>query len=189
MLCQQEFLDKRTFPDIILVQDPPSSVMGGKNIFSGYRIVRAPGRGQGLGKVAIAFRASLRCRGLRPFGPRVALLELAGTDGPIILISAYIRYSSGEGLGDLEAALRWAKGRCPRVLLGLDGNGHSPWWGPATVTTNPVGAMLEDFIVDHDLEVLNDCHSSPSFVSDMGDRTWIDITLATRSLALSVFNW
>ena len=49
--------------------------------------------------------------------------------------------------------------------------------------------MLEDFIVDHDLEVLNDCHSSPSFVSDMGDRTWIDITLATRSLALSVFNW
>ena len=189
MLCQQEFIEQRTFPDIILVQDPPSSVMGGKNIFSGYRIVRAPGRGQGLGKVAIAFRASLRCRGLRPFGPRVALLELAGTDGPIILISAYIRYSSGEGLGDLEAALRWAKGRCPRVLLGLDGNGHSPWWGPATVTTNPVGAMLEDFIVDHDLEVLNDCHSSPSFVSDMGDRTWIDITLATRSLALSVFNW
>ena len=189
MLCQQEFLDQRTFPDIILVQDPPSSVMGGKNIFSGYRIVRAPGRGQGLGKVAIAFRASLRCRGLRPFGPRVALLELAGTDGPIILISAYIRHSSGEGLGDLEAALRWAKGRCPRVLLGLDGNGHSPWWGPATVTTNPVGAMLEDFIVDHDLEVLNDCHSSPSFVSDMGDRTWIDITLATRSLSLSVFNW
>ena len=105
MLCQQEFLDQRTFPDIILVQDPPSSVMGGKNIFSGYRIVRAPGRGQGLGKVAIAFRASLCCRGLRPFGPRVALLELAGTDGPIILISAYIWYSSGEGLGDLEAAL------------------------------------------------------------------------------------
>ena len=49
--------------------------------------------------------------------------------------------------------------------------------------------MLEDFIVDHDLEVLNDCHSSPSFVSDVGDRTWIDITLATRSLALSLFNW
>ena len=139
--------------------------------------------------MAIPFRASLCCRGLRPFGPRVVLLELAGTDGPIILISAYIWYSSGEGLGDLEAALRWAKGRCPRVLLGLDGNGHSPWWGPAIVTTNPVGTMLEDFIVDHDLEVLNDCHSSPSFVSDMGDRTWIDITLATRILALSVFNW
>ena len=189
MLCQQEFLDHRTSPDVILVQDPPSSVMGGKNIFSGYRIVRAPGRGQGLGKVAIAFCSSLRCRGLRPFGPRVVLVELAGTAGPIILISAYIRYSTGDGLGDLEAALRWAQGRCPRVLLGLDGNGHSPWWGPATVITTPVGAMLEDFIVDHDLEVLNDCHSAPSFVSDMGARTWIDITLATRSLALSLFTW
>ena len=140
MLCQQEFLDHRTSPDVILVQDPPSSVMGGKNIFSGYRIVRALGRGQGLGKVAIAFRSSLRCQGLRPFGPRVVLVELAGIAGPIILISAYIRYSTGDGLGDLEAALCWAQGRCPRVLLGLDGNGHSPWWGPATVITTPVGA-------------------------------------------------
>ena len=49
--------------------------------------------------------------------------------------------------------------------------------------------MLEDFIVDHDLEVLNDCHSSPSFVSNMGDKTWIDITLAPWSTALSVFDW
>ena len=138
--------------------------------------------------MTIAFCASLHCRGLRPFGPRVVQVELAGTDSPIILISAYIRYSFSEGLGDLEAALRWAKDRCPRVLLGLDGNGHSPWWGPSTMATNLVGAMQEDFIVDHHLEILNDCQSSPSFVSDMGDRTWIDITLATQSLALSLFN-
>ena len=135
------------------------------------------------------FRNSLRVRGLWPFGPCGVLAELAGTEGPLIVISAYIRYSLGEGLADLEAALRWAKGRCQRVLLGLDGNGHNPWWGPPTVTTNPVGAMLEDFIVDHVLEVLNDCHSPPSFVSDMGDKTWIDITLATRSTALSVYDW
>ena len=100
-----------------------------------------------------------------------------------------IQHTHTHRLGDLEAALRWAQGRCPRVLLGLDRNGHSPWWGPATVITTPVGAMIEDFIVDHDLEVLNDCHSAPSFVSDMGARTWIDITLATRSLALSLFTW
>ena len=110
MLCQQEFLEHRTSPDIILVQDPPSFVMGGKNIFRGYQLVKALGQGQGLGKVAIAFRTSLRCQGLRPFGPRVVLVEVVGTNGPIILISAYIRYSSGEGLEDLEAALRWAKG-------------------------------------------------------------------------------
>ena len=109
----------------------------------------------------------------------MVLAEIAGTDGPIILISAYIQYSSCRGLEDLEDALHWAKGRCPRVLLGLDGYGHSPWWGPSTVATNPIGAMLKDFIVDHDLEVLNDCHNSPSFVSDMSDQTWIDITLAT----------
>ena len=113
VLCQQEFLEKGASPDIILVQDPPTSVLGGKNIFQGYRIVKAPGRGQGLGQVAIVFRNSLRVRGLRPFGSRVVLAELAGVEGPIIVILAYIRYSSGEGLVDLEAALRWAKSRYP----------------------------------------------------------------------------
>ena len=66
-----------------------------------------------MGQVAIVFRNSLRVRGLRPFGSRVVLAELAGVEGPIIVILAYIRYSSGEGLVDLEAALRWAKGRYP----------------------------------------------------------------------------
>ena len=57
------------------------------------------------------------------------------------------------------------------------------------MVTNQVGSMLEDFIVAHDLEILNDSHSVPSFVFDMGDKTWINITLATRSIALSLFDW
>ena len=140
LLCHKEFIDSGHRPDVILVQDPPSSVMGGKNIFQGYRLVRASARGSMLGQVAILLRDSLRFRGLRPFGPRVVLVEIASEVGPIIVLSAYIRHSSGEGLTELEEALRWAKGRCPRVILGCDGNGHSSWWGPRFVTTNSVGA-------------------------------------------------
>ena len=189
MLCHREFMDKGHTPDVILIQDPPPSVMVGKNIFSGYKIARAPGRGQGLGLAAIVVRDSLRFKGLRPFGPRVVAIEIAGTDGPIIMLSAYIRYGTGAGLDDLEAAVRWAKGRCPRVVLGMDGNGHSPWWGPPTTVTNPVGAMLENFILAMDLDVVNEGDSSASFVSDIGARTWIDITLATPSIAYSLLNW
>ena len=189
ILCSQELLDRRMSPDVVLIQDPPSSVMRGKNIFRGYRAICAPGRGEGLGQVAILIKNSLKFRRLRPFGPRVVAVEVISTDGPFIVLSAYLRHSSGEGLGDLEAAIRWAKGRCPRVLLGLDANGHSPWWGPSSVRTNPVGAMLEELIVTLDLEVLNDRTAPASFVSDMGDHTWIDVTLASRSLAASIVNW
>ena len=104
-------------------------------------------------------------------------------------LSAYIRHSTGEGLDDLDRAIRWAKGTSPRVLVGMNGNGHSPWWGPQNTVTNPVGEMIEDMVLDLDLEIVNLPNSPPTFVSDMGHRTWIDLTLGTRSGALSVLDW
>ena len=189
ILCNQELIDRGKSPDIVLIQDPPHSVVMGMNIFQGYRAVCAPGRGDGVGQVAILIKNFLQFKRLRPFGPRVLALEVAGTNGPIIVISAYIRHSSGEGLDDLEVAVRWAKGRCPRVLLGLDADGHSPWWGPPSVRTNPVGGMLEELIVKLDLEILNKCTAPATFVSDTGNHSWIDITLASRSLAASIVEW
>ena len=170
ILCSQELFERGDTPDVILVQDPPRSVMVGKNIFKGYRVVRASGNGEGLGQVAVLLRDSLRFRRVQPFGPRVVGVEVLNSDGPVLVISAYVRHSSGEGLADLETAIRWAKQRCPRVVIGLDANGHSPWWGPSTVSTNPVGAMLQELILDQDLEILNDCNGPPTFVSDTGHR-------------------
>ena len=67
------------------------------------------------------------------------------------------------------------------MIVGMDGNGHSPWWGPATTTTNPVGELIENLILDLDLEIINHTNCPPTFVSDMGHTTWIDLTLGTRS--------
>ena len=136
VLCQQELLDRNLAPDVILIQDPPSLALEGRNVFKGYRLICAPRQGAVLGQVALAIRDSVQFRQLRPFGSRVALLEIATIDGPLIFISAYIQHTSGEGLDALVAACRWAKGRCPRVILGLDSNGHSPLWGPPSVQRN-----------------------------------------------------
>ena len=116
-------------------------------------------------------------------------LELLGFDGPIVALSAYIRHTTREGLEDLDRAIRWVKGQSPRVLVGLDGNGHSPWWGPETTPTNPVGALIENLILELDLDIVNCPDCPPTFVSDMGHHTWIDLTLGTRSGALSVLDW
>ena len=58
--------------------------------------------------------------------------------------------------------------------------------GSNFVATNPVRVLIEDLIVIHDLEMVNVRHSPPILTSDIGDSTWIDVTLATRGLALSI---
>ena len=166
ILCQQELLDRNVRPDIILVQDPPFSVRMGKNVFRGYKLIRPVSHGRW-----------------------VVGVEIVGSDGPLVVMSAYLRHSTGEGLDDLDRAIRWAKGRSPRVLVGMDGNGHSPWWGPPCTRTNPVGELIEDLILALDLEVVNRPDCPPTFVSDMGHKTWIDLTLGTRSGAFSVLDW
>ena len=189
ILCQQELLDRNLAPDVILIQDPPSSARGGRNVFQGYRLVRAPSQGAILGQAAVAIRDTIRFRQLRPFGPRVVLVEIESASGPLIFVSAYIRHTSGEGLEELARACCWAKGRCPRVILGLDGNGHSPLWGPPEVRQNQVGSRLEEFIASSDLDILNDPGEPATFVSDVGDRTWIDLTLSTPCISFSVSDW
>ena len=189
ILCQRELIEAQYTPDVVIIQDPPSSVHGGKNVFAGYRLVRAPNFGPDPGLVAVALHESVRFKTLRPFGHRVVLVEVANFAGPILIVSAYIRHTTGEGLAELEAACRWAKGRCPQVLVGMDGNGHSPWWGPPSTVQNQVGAQLEDFIVTLDFDILNDCMGPATFVSDVGNRTWIDLTLATPSAAASITDW
>ena len=151
--------------------------------------MRAPSHGAILGQVAVAIRDTIRFRQLRPFWPRVVLVEVESTSGSLILMPAYIRHTSGEGLEELARACRWAKGRCPRVLLGLDGNGHSPLWGLQEVRQNQVGSRLEEFIATSDLDILNDPGGPATFVSDKGDRTWIDLTLSTPCISFSVSDW
>ena len=187
ILCQQEMLDREVRPDVILIQDPPFSVCMGKNVFRGYRLLRPVDHGHC--HVAILIRDCLRFRSVRSFGRRALGIELLGCGGPVMAICAYIRHSTGEGLSDLDKAIRWAKGRSPRVIAGLDGNGHSPWWGPPSTITNPVGQMIENLILELDLEIVNRPDSPPTFIGDMGHRTWIDLTLGTRSRALSILDW
>ena len=187
ILCQQELADRDLRPDVILVQDPPSSVCVGKNVFRGYRAIRPASHGPCHALILI--RDCLRFRAARPFGRRVVGIELLGREGPVLALSAYIRHTTGDGLEALDRAIRWAKSRSPRVIVGMDGNGHSPWWGPATTTTNPVGELIENLILDLDLEIINHTDCPPTFVSDMGHTTWIDLTLGTRSGALSVLDW
>ena len=104
-------------------------------------------------------------------------------------LSAYIHHTIGEGLQNLDRAIHWVKGRSPRVIVGMDDNGHNPWWGLATILTNPIGELIKNVIMELGLEIVNHFDWPPTFVSYIGHNTWIDLILDTRSRALLVLDW
>ena len=93
------------------------------------------------------------------------------------------------GLDDLAVLSQVLKARTPYVFIGADINGHSPTWGPLETTPNAQGIMVEDFILEAELEVLNSPNSVATFMTSTGRETWIDVSLATRPLASLVADW
>ena len=188
-LLHQELIDLGCKEDVLLIQDPPHSVAMGRTGIPGFRPTIAPGSESLSPLAAVLVRDTLQHRSARPFGPRVAAIELTGLQGSTVVISAYIRHTSGEGLEDLRRAVCWALGRSPRLVIGMDANGHSPLWGPEDIPSNAVGRTLEEMILDFNLDVANNPDAPPTFVSDRRARSWIDVTLATRSTALGISDW
>ena len=159
----------------------------GKNVFQGSRLIRLVCHGPCY--MVVLVHDNLCVRSSWPFGWRVVRIEIVGSDGSLMVMSTYLHPSTGEGLADLDYTIRWAKGRSPRLLVGMDGDTHSPWWGPPSTHTNPVGDMIEDLILALHMEVVNHSDCPPTFVSDMGHTTWIDLTLGTQSRAFFVLKW
>ena len=84
-----------------------------------------------------------------------------------------------------------ARVHTPLILIGADCNGHSSWCPPPPpeTITNAVGAQVEDFLLQERLSVANRWPYPPTFISEMGFQTWIDITVTSSTLAPSVTDW
>ena len=90
--------------------------------------------------------------------------------------------------GWLFWALR-AVGRNSCKCLGMDGNGHSPVWGPATESPNPQGILLENLLAREDLVCLNSSESPPTYTGDNNICSWIDVTAASMDLIEHIWKW
>ena len=77
----------------------------------------------------------------------------------------------------------------PFRLVGLDSNGHSPLWGPDEVELDKIGELTEDVLGEGDLIVVNHCDSPPTFYGDRGQRSWIDIIVASPALVAHIVDW
>ena len=165
----------------LLLQDIPHSLMVGSDLYFGYR--RFLSHSSDTLTTAILLRRDLQGRVLECPSDRVTGVVVRTSLGELGLLTGYIQPHTGRGLSDLQAALAVVRRQTPRFLLGLDGNGHSPMWGPVGTSRNRQGSLLEDFFVLERLQILNSPSSPPTFLSDQGHTSWIDITAVSSLLA------
>ena len=109
--------------------------------------------------------------------------------GLVAFISAYIHHTDGAGLDALTALLAITRYQTSQIVLGMDCNGHSSWWGPPQTVTNAVGRQVEDIILHERLTVLNRWPCPATFHSEMGHQSWIDLSLSTGLLASCITEW
>ena len=106
-----------------------------------------------------------------------------------MFISAYICHTSGEGVNQLSNAIAKASTMLPFVFVGMDSNGHSPLWGPEETKLDKIGESVKEGLCDGGLLVLNSQDFPPTFCSDLGHTTLIDVSVASPALVPHVVDW
>ena len=122
-------------------------------------------------------------------GARVCGVTVRFRGERLVLISAYIRHTTGEGASALARALGRAHELSPFLYVGMDGNGHSPLWGPASTRLDRVGEVVESVLCEGGLWVVNSQGSTPTYRSDMGCESWIDVTAVSTPVIPMIAEW
>ena len=190
----QQFLATSSH-DVLLLQDPPAAIISGKIPLPGYALILSPGpvndppTQSARPLAAILLRSTFIYQHLPATHRRFCGVLISTQRGKIALISAYLHHTDGSGLTELQSLVTSTRQHTSYILVGLDSNGHSNWWGPPETITNAVGTLVEDFILHNRLVVANQLPCSPTFHSDQGFQSWIDITLSTPALSSHISHW
>ena len=175
--------------DVALVHDLPQAVDTDSSTHQGFAFIGANVPRGTHREAGIFVNPQLQVTRSPESSPRAVGLELRWGRSTIAIISGYIQPGTALGLEDLAVLSQALKARTPLVFIGADINGHSPTWGPLETTPNAQGILVEDFILEAGLEVLNCPNSLATFMPSNGQETWIDVSLATRQLASLVAEW
>ena len=179
--------------DIVLLQDISDSLKSDIGGFAGYTVFlpthhttldyrRGP-------LVAVLVRQGLCARLISFSNDRMCGVFLKTPLGIIACISAYIHYRHGVGLDLLSIMISKVRQETPYFIIGSDVNGHSRWWGPPDQISNDTGELVEDFIISQNLIIENTWPSPPTFSSELGFETWVDVTLTSSRLHDFIQSW
>ncbi len=171
--------------DIALVQEPNVGKTGLMPL------IMAPLRSFHVGRA----RAAVITRGINywPVGElstkdlAVVALEPKGNLSHLYVASGYFDITEVAPPMEADKLVAYCNNKKIPLILGVDTNAHSPWWGE--LDSNPRGVKLEDWINSKGLFVQN-MGSTPTFCPDNGKRsTILDVTITNRYAAGLLSNW
>ena len=139
--------------DIILVQDPPTTVTSDMEAHMGFQFFAADTLPHPLSGVFV--RHVLNAWPCPLMTDRAAGIFLSWGHQQLAVISGYVQPVSGDGLQDITNLSTAMRTQTSYLYIGMDANGHSPLWGPPFTPTNHQGRLIEDFITTANLQLLN----------------------------------
>ena len=103
-----------------------------------------------------------------------------------LLVSSYLDILDKKVINQgLEKCATFSKTNRIPMVIGMDSNSHSTLWG--CETNNSRGDVLEEFILEQNLAVMNVGHA-PTFVTKRA-KSIIDVTLVSDTITDKVANW
>jgi len=113
-------------------------------------------------------------------------LNIEGRDREIVFASVYLPYEEKTPPDhSLHKLMKFCAENNLQAVLGLDCNAHHVVWGSSD--TNKRGECLLEFILNYNLEILNE-GNEPTFITSNRSEV-IDITIATPLISKNIKNW
>ena len=139
-------------------------------------------------RAAIVASPDVSLQAMTSWCTRDCAVAMAKFEGQLVLlVSIYCDITRPVTDPHLVSLMNMADRKRLPLLIGMDSNAHSSFFGP---DTNPRGEELEDLLLQHCLEVHNR-GTRPTFETVRGDKhikTHIDVTLS-RALPWAVCDW
>ena len=177
------FIQKQKY-DVLMIQDPPRQWLL-KNPVRGFELFMPSGLDS---LVIILVRSCWQASQVGGQAPRVCVVEVGPPQDSIFFVSGYVQPVSGVGIEEIGFAIRELAPNS-RKCLGIDGNGHSPVWGPSSIELNNQGVVIESLLASEELFCINATDSPPTFVGDTGVVSWIDVSAVSLNLLPRVSGW
>ena len=172
--------------DIALVQEPNINKKDRMNM------IQPPNRSFCKGfkpRAGIIFKDDVECWPIEPLSSRdlsVVALVLENR-GCVYLASGYLDINKDVVPRELEALVSHCKVDKIPLILGVDSNAHSTLWGEDH--SNKRGEDLEEWIIRHNLFIIN-VGRVPTFQPDNGLKsTIIDLTLTNEWVPVQIQDW
>ena len=171
--------------EILLLSDPPWTIRRQCRT-PGFKLI-VPSVNHEECHTAILYKETLQAMKIDSTCGRWCAVQLSIHDQPLTLISVYLSPNNNDGVQELSNQIDLLKDA--RFVVAGDMNGRSPLWSPLETLRNARGRVIESWLDSKAISLVNSYKSPPTFRSDVGYISWVDLTLSSDKALPWMKDW